>query len=333
MKITIHTALGSRFTMPLSLVGASKLSSSVSERSLLHKRNALINGRKSEHSISCSPLFDLLCYSALAFLVAILLPYTASAADVIPLSKPVGESIKPNGIYWKFDHGKIGKADPNPTADDSGNGFDGFLLSSESGVWPEYVEGKFGTAIRFRGGHPTENDPRVVWDAKESQASDTSKLDMAEQSFTVGAWVKFDTIKSGESQTFVVFERGFTTGENSAWQLAIIKPPNDKWRLRVHLPGLYQDAAGESINFSDGEWHHVAFSLQVAGDGSTLFFWFDGVRQQDGLSVNTVISPVAGDNQGRVFTVGERSLHYHFSDADASVDDVFVTTGLYEFSN
>lgn len=263
----------------------------------------------------------------------LLLPPPALATDVISLQRPVGESLKPSWIYWSFDNGKIREATPNPAKDSSGNGFEGFLLPSENGTWPEYVEGKFGTAIHLQGSNPTEYDARVSWNIQDSLTQSEVQFDNSGQSFTAGAWVKFNEIRSGENQTFVVFERGHTAGENDAWNLSIIKAPNEKWRLRVLLPGLYRDAANESISLSDGEWHHVAFSFQADDAGGMLTFWFDGAPQQEVMSVEAAASPMGDGEKCSIFTVGERNPHYHISDSDASVDDAFVTSGIYTFEN
>jgi len=255
----------------------------------------------------------------------------ASASDLIRLSKPVSESIKPDGIYWNFDNGTPGTSEPNPVRDESGNGFEGFLLRGVNGELPVYVEGKFGAGIHLKGEHPTAPDPRVSWKVQESSAGDETRLDMSGRSFTAGAWVKFNEIKSGESQTFVVFERGIAAAGNNAWSIRIAKPPNGKWRLRFQLSGAYQDAFGDAVNFSDGKWHHVAISLDQTETAGVLAFWFDGIPIREGVVVDTTIPPMNEKGRNRVFTVGERNVSHYYSDTDASVDEVFVTSGLYRF--
>ncbi len=258
-------------------------------------------------------------------------PATLFASDIISLSKPISENIKPDGVYWNFDEGKLGETDPNPVVDGSGNDFPGYLLPGTNGEWPVYVEGKFGTAIHLKGEHPTDQDPRVSWNALESPGQDETRLDLTGKDFTVGAWIKFSNIQPGVEQNFVICERGFSSGTNSYWSLVVIKSAQDKWYLRITLPGVYQHSEGTQIYFSDEEWHHVAMSLHVTEHASEISFWFDGQLIQDRRPLDSAIPPMETDGKNRIFTVGERNPHFHISNADAMVDDVFVTSGIYSF--
>jgi len=260
----------------------------------------------------------------------LLLGFSASAfaAEVIDLSQPVSASIKPDYIYWNFDGGNAGESEPNPVEDQSGNGFNGFLLPGASGARPVYVEGKFGTGIRLQGSDSKAADARISWNPQDALGSDDARGDLAGSSFTVGAWVKFNEVRSGEFDKFIVFNRGII--EKGALELSILKTTDSKWRLRVIFPGGYKDAGDGAIDFSDGEWHHVATSYEKRDGDGVLSIWFDGVQVKEGIAMEGELAE-SGVARERMITVGERNVSFFNSNADASVDDLFVTSGVQRF--
>lgn len=264
--------------------------------------------------------------------LALLSPRSQGAT--ISLAKPLSENFKPDAIYWSFDTGKLDASEPNPVPDDSGNGFDGYLLAGTNGKWPVYVEGKFGAGIRLRGEDPHGMDPSVQWRAVESPGEDASRMDIVGKSFTVGAWVKFNEISTEDAKTFILCERGRIDRDKQAWNFFIYKSPEgDKWRLRMHIgfANTYKDVAGWPIDFSDGGWHHVALTYRQEEGSGVLVFWFDGVAVNEGIVVEAELPLPDEEETSRVFTVGEKVIAYNNSCADVSVDEVFVTSGAHEF--
>ncbi len=254
------------------------------------------------------------------------------SAHVISLSTPVSTTLMPDGIYWNFDGGKPGDSEPNPAHDVSGNGLNGFLLQGANGEWPVYEEGKFGTAIRITGSDPHELDPRVTWKPEETSNHPGTGLDLAGASFTAGAWVKINLIKSGEPQAFCIMDQRVKTPEgNRGWGVWLIKTDADTWQLRLTINDTYINSQSP-VDFGEGEWHHVAFSYDAEGTTGKLLFWLDGLPLGGEIEITEKL-PSAGeaDDQSRIFSAGERTSHYYTSDSDASLDDLFVTRGVHDF--
>ncbi len=264
-----------------------------------------------------------------ALMLPTLFGTVASTAEVIGLSRPVSESVKPDLLYWNFDGGTPGSSSPNPTADGSGNGFDGYLLPGASQSLPTYVEGKFGTAVFLEALSPKTLDPHVNWNAADAPGSDDTLLDLDGKNFTAGIWICLPPGQTEEEASFVLFERGRSAGESSHWSLVIGRGSTGIWTLRAHLPGAFKSVPIRDVLPDDGEWHHVGMSLEVVDGESRLSFWVDGVLLEGNAMVAAVITPA--ELKDRILTVGERNVSYHSSAMKVMVDDAFITSGVYQF--
>ena len=121
---------------------------------------------------------------------------------------------------WLFDEGK-----GNAAADLSDAGHDGELIKS-----PEWVKGKFGTALKF--------------DGKASCVSTHEKLLDGLEEFTILTWVQTGKVAAN---------RIGLVGQNDSPEFGFINPQS---------VNLWTPTAGGTTNpwkfkHDDGEWHHV----------------------------------------------------------------------------
>ncbi len=259
------------------------------------------------------------------------------AQSVIDLSKPVSKSLKPDGIYWTFDQAVETESGSAIVEDSSGNDYHGKLLTGDLHPAPTFVEGRFGKALHFQGNTPswinekgqtrTRQNPRVTWKLSDTPAAwDEGKLDMAGCSFTGGAWVRFDEINSGNTQSVTIFDRGLPI-EKANWGFVLLKTPNDQWEFRAM--GIRSTGKSEALN--DQQWHHVAFSLNVSDGKGEVTFWLDGQRLGEPVATPSVIASITDSARGRILTVGERNVGNFSTGFIGAIDDVFVTTGALSF--
>ena len=273
-----------------------------------------------------------------AYLVATGFHFIAAVADgkVIDLSKPVGESLKPDVLYWAFDDGSVGFMMPDPVEDLSGNGFSGKLMEGAKNPPPIYTGGKFGTAILLQGNTPNSEtpegklrtflNPRVSWvvNTKE-QVSDPELLHMKDTSFTAGAWVRIDEVNEGKKQRIPVFFFFFFTCRKRV----ISKDVKGEWSLVFSGGGGAASLPFGSVDPGDRQWHHVAFAYSLSGDQASVVLYVDGSPLGDPLEFKGKV----GQEEGifSFFTMGEYNIG-NFSDGlVGAFDDAFVTTGAHTF--
>ncbi|HRJ72167.1 MAG TPA: hypothetical protein PLS03_08070 [Terrimicrobiaceae bacterium] len=259
----------------------------------------------------------------------------AFAQTTIDLSKPVSESLTPDGIYWTFDQGVVGGSEPEDVEDVSGNGMTGRILPGAVHPKAVYVKGKFGNALGFSGVTPgiegsdgilrqSRPNARVTWrPGKMSGVGDEVKLDLANGSLTAGIWVKMDAILSGEAQTVFLMHRGAGVGQ---WAFLLIKDKADAWKINV-LGAISTD---KTEIFNDGAWHHVAFVREVKDEENIVSFWVDGEQFGSPVVKKNEISPPENGND-RVFTVGERNAANFSTGFSGALDEAFVTSGAHAF--
>jgi len=149
--------------------------------------------------------------------------------------------------WWRFDEGSGGIA-----ADSSGNGLDGTI---EGAIW---TEGQSGSALAFDGSDDAVRIPAFT--TGEAQ--------------TVAAWIKIDSVSSGQKQMF--------NGNG---------PPHMNLELadgmiegRVYTGSTNITLTGPEVPV--GEWAHVAWVYDYPGNRSELYI--DGVSVAFGEAPSTV---------------------------------------------
>ncbi len=252
------------------------------------------------------------------------------SAGTIDLSKPVSESLKPDGIYWTFDEGTVGESFPLEVEDHSGNEYTGRLRDGKIRTWPVYDHGKFGLALRFPAfpegfDHPMDSpNPSVLWQLKDTPGAwDETKLDLERKSFTGGLWIKFDEILLGEREVVYLLVRGRLAPRQ--WMFVLVKEPTDKWQLYF---GNYRSAETQALD--DQEWHHLAFTVDMRGDAGYVSFFLDG--QPLGEPVPMQESLLAPEiDADRFLILGERNVGNFGTGFAGLMDDVFITSGVHSF--
>lgn len=296
-----------------------------------------------QYSLLKAPLALSAAYAALSMATPI-----ASAA-VIDLTKAVGESITPDGIYWTFDEGTIGTSTTPATDHSSINGTPGNLQGTLNGPKsgnppPVYAEGKFGNGVHITGTSRDNLDQNVIWDGRTNNL-DASQIDMAGKDFTVGIWLKLNSFNAGSIQDVYLMERGIPVfpgasgTQRNFLSLRLTKGTSDNWVMILLVgDGVHSTVSIESgISFrnpNDLEWHHYAFTLQPIEDGKSLVqFYLDGETFGDEKTINIQPAPILNTEPGqKELRVGERNGSSYYSAFDGVVDDFFMTSGVHTFA-
>ncbi len=261
------------------------------------------------------------------------------AAPVIDLRKPVTESVPaPTGIYWSGN--TITPGTPyDSTPDGSGNGYSGFLLqgvgsySTTTGVNKSWTSG-YGNAIRLTtaavapGG---DGNPKIQINLPNTVPN---ALEMVATDFTGGLWVKLDSLLTG-AQTITLINRGPWNLAMGHWGLNLQKNISNQWEMAFQTGDGTQHATVTlalpvEMTITTGTWYHFGFNYQhgAGADPNTVSFWMDGTLLG---SRNIAVDIAADTGTLRRFVVGERTTTGYNSVFNGSVDDIFVTTGIYEF--
>jgi len=270
-----------------------------------------------------NPLFALFLFAPLAV-----------AQTTIDLSKPVSQSLKPDILYWPMDGGTLDVPVPLEVDDASGNGFTGLLQAGKIHPAPVYDLGKFDTALKFHGlTPPVQNidgqernlnpSPSVVWMIRDTPGfSNANKFELAGKSFTAGLWIRIEKI-SPKYQSVLLMNWG--TSPESQWSLNLVKNARDQWDMRV-----LRTKSVETDVINDGNWHHLAFSIEEKEGGIAVNYWLDGVRLGAQVTTPTALveSFISAD---QIFRVGERNVANFSTGFAGMIDDVFVTSGVLSF--
>jgi len=232
-------------------------------------------------------------------------------AAEIDLSRPVSETLAPDVLYWPFDDGELGLSRPNPAPDRSGNDFQGEMLGEGTTLRPDYVAGRFGTAISVEG--TPKRSPGVR--AALRKPGDAGPLDLHGKSFTAGAWVRLR--EPGMERYHLAIM------DTPAWNFFVQMRDGNGWYLG--LASKHRATATEKIFIEDEEWHHLAVSVEITPEATIVTFWLDGNVLGEQQTLAGPIPPVGG-NARYAIILGRNNL-----EGSAAYDDVFITTGAHTF--
>jgi len=199
-----------------------------------------------------------------------------------PLTVPVYLYVKGVVTHWALDETS------GTTAHDPVGGKDGTLYGS-----PVWVDGQIGGALSFDG-----VDDYVV--------SDSVCGGIAGYDFTISAWIKSETVNPA---TQFILSLNTFDGDNRilAGTLA-----------GVSTLSIYDGAMHETgVTVIDGDWHHIAYVVDDAGDAFTVYI--DGVNV---LSFPSTVSIAADDllSLGQEYDLGLATGDFY----KGSMDDVRV---------
>lgn len=260
----------------------------------------------------------------------------AGDGKVIDLGKPVGESLRPDGLYWAFDEGVEGESQPPTVEDLSGNGFDGSLQTYGKDPKPTYAAGRFGTAIHFEG------HGAALWSERRGVTLDAPKLGSKDMAFTGGVWFKMEDLKLrshillqkddyGKGWRLILYKMDITAprGDEAAGLLA--GADGTQWSISFQpgraVSGSDQSKAKNPMTlptgiFADRQWHHLGFSVAPGPEPmeSTVTYWLDGELFETIVSKSQWEEP---NPEWRFFIAGKISSGW--------MDDAFVTSGIHTF--
>jgi len=141
-------------------------------------------------------------------------------------------------------------------------------ISNAKWAGPEWVDGKFGKALRFDG----VDD--YVW------VADDPSLDFAAgDSFTLEAWIKTTDASSGYNN--IIRKDNYLMGEARALYLIAVYNPGGKLRGFIYDKSGNWKFVESNTPVNDGVWHHVVFVRDVTGDKLRLYI--DG--KEDGTPI------------------------------------------------
>lgn len=272
-----------------------------------------------------------------------LLNSTHVFGQVITLDQPVSNSVASiTGIYYPFT-----SVTATTTPDASGHGYTG-NLAADNGTTPFQTTGVnapgtsgYGSGIRFSTSATSPGslgNPRVF-----ANLPTVNNLGMAATSFTGGAWLQFNSILSGVTQTVMIMDRGGYNSHNGTngghYSLFLTKDASDNWKIGFDVGdgtnsvSVFSNLTSQNWDLQNGNWHNIGFSFLYGGGTSsnTINFWLDGINV--GSATESIqITSGASDAVTRRFSIGERAASSYVSVFNGSMDDVFVTNGVYTFS-
>lgn len=103
-----------------------------------------------------------------------------------------------------------------------------------------------------------------------TQVADSTEINFADRSFTIEAWVKQDAGATGQQLIFSKRDVGSTN--NQDMHLRVL----DTGSLLFGFYGNDLSAPGGSL--TQGEWHHVAFVMDVDEAGNNRYIYVDGAE-------------------------------------------------------
>lgn len=281
------------------------------------------------------------CVAAL-ILGAVVLSAVPARSATIDLAAPVSESIGTiTGLNWKFD-----SVTDDTTPDSSGSGHIGGLLAMGGSAIPALTTGVdlpgtsgYGNGLFFTGdssGTPGVSgyggNPRVF-----RNLLPTSTLSMVDTDFTGGAWLKFNSITTGVTQTVTIMGLGQFTSPGQHWTFFATKNTADNWQIgfqnangTTSSTGFHSGTA-QPLNLQDGGWHHLGFTYDYNASADNLVtFWLNGEDIGSATLSLDIVTGATGSTERR-FDVAETSTTTYRSRFHGSMDDIFVTTGLHDF--
>lgn len=202
---------------------------------------------------------------------------TESSADYVSKDTTNAWSTDLMGL-WRFNETTAYDGTADEVIDSSGNSRHGtFKVSWGSST--EMTRGKFNNAWRAGQGAPVE----------------IASADLPQSNIlTYAVWMRVDSPVD--------------------WvQIAMRDNGTDYWRLQISDTGLvnlansfggYIEATGAG-SIEDGQWHHIALTLDGSGAGS---IWVDGVEYTGTYTVGTYTAANLSINSGPVATVDEAAL-------------------------
>lgn len=248
-------------------------------------------------------------------------------ADTIDIGKPVSASLTPDLLYFDFDQESEGTLPSQGELSLSAS-----IEPGKVDAYPSWVPGRseaFGKAMEFNyGALPPFTEPNNLMAGNHLSIANRPELQMAGQSFTVGAWVKIpeegDLDLSWVRHKMLIGSGAFSEAypgwglqiscDRNVWTLTLLMVGGDSHRSRC-------DAVIPQ-GVSPGSWRHVAASVDAATRKVSL--WVDGER-----IVSREIDGDIGESKFPL-VIGERGMST-YCNLPLTLDDVFIVSGVHDF--
>ncbi len=135
--------------------------------------------------------------------------------------------------------------------------------------------------------------------------------------FSIAFWSKIAP-GSKSSDPAILGNKNWDSGNNTGYVLGVQGNNNFEWNYREEAPSTRKDF-DSTINFTDGEWHHVVFSVQRGVVARTIV---DGVLVDTRAIVNEGNPPTSIDTTLAVNIGQDGTGTYGASVTNALIDDV-----------
>lgn len=139
----------------------------------------------------------------------------------------------------------------------------------------------------------------------------------ATNDFTIAFWSKIAP-GSKSSDPAILGNKNWGSGSNPGYVLGVQGNNNFEWNYREAAPNTRKDF-DSTVNFSDGEWHHVVFSVQR---GVFVRTFVDGLLVNLQPSVNAGNLPTSIDSTLAVNIGQDGTGNYGSAITNALIDDV-----------
>lgn len=221
--------------------------------------------------------------------------------------------------YWRFDHdNKIAGQTAGMARDESGYGNDGSGVS-----FPTYSSSVFGSPVPKTG---TGNAMSMDFERGSSQyivVPDDNTLDIGGSSFTIEAYVKFETSPTDDNLQWIVNKRGGGTAAAMDYGVGFSGPGIYNYGAAVDgelvlARGKHQDdnCIGSGLICTDlTSWHYVSVAFDADAAANQVRFILDG------QTAYKTFSRTAGPNTEYLSIGAEPGFRYF----DGLIDEVRIT--------
>lgn len=252
---------------------------------------------------------------------------TSQAATVINLATPVGGQITDLVGYYTLNSVVSGTVADTSGLSPAYNG----TLNSAAGTLPASAVGVniagtsgYGNGLSFS--NPTFDTTTKQGNVLTAATTSSTPMDLAGTNFTLGMWIKMDSIESGVQQTAWLLDKKNGSGGGNGWAVSLTKKANDLWTVSI-LGNSGSAVTNDLTAFGDLQWHNIGISFDDTSD--TVVFYIDGVAVTNHANTMTTVAASTA-----ALMIGQRNtatagLGTNFN---MEMDDVFISNGLHTFA-
>lgn len=260
----------------------------------------------------------------------------SQGGEPLQVDRPLHEgSQTPDVLYVDFDK----KEDQTLSGGGGGN----LRLKIQDGAansspgWTTGPTAAFGGAMTFDYG---STEPFAAENAEaignHLAMAHSPSLDLAGESFTMGAWVKVPEMSSwpASARKHIISKGGYSP-QYPGYGLYLKSWSGNRWFLVLQLVDdaggmsvaddrpASQNSSAELSDFKPGEWHHIAASFDAQTEIFTLSL--------DGVPIHHGMASAKPSNSSLPLFIGERGTSHH-DNIPIILDEVFITKGAHEIA-